>query len=53
MFIINIVLKEMVIMFFKDNRMYIVDLILFYQLYIILLQIKRYIFLPENSFKDE
>ena len=41
MFIINTVLKEMVILFFKDNGMYEVELILFYQLYIILLQIKK------------
>jgi len=36
---INSVLKEMIILFFKDNRMFIVELILFYQLYIILLQL--------------
>jgi hypothetical protein len=39
MFIINIVLKKIVIIFFKDNWMFIVELILFYQLYIILLQL--------------
>ncbi len=36
---INVVLKEMIILFFKDNRMFILQLILFYQLYIILLQL--------------
>jgi hypothetical protein len=39
MFIINIVLKELIILFFKDNWMFEVELILFYQLYIILLQL--------------
>ncbi|STO10483.1 Uncharacterised protein [Flavobacterium hibernum] len=41
MFIINVVFVKMIILFFKDNRMFIVYLILFYQLYIILLQIKK------------
>jgi len=41
MFIINIVLKEMIILFFKDNGMFMLELILFYQLYIILLQMKK------------
>ncbi|TDX12284.1 hypothetical protein EDB96_1341 [Flavobacterium sp. S87F.05.LMB.W.Kidney.N] len=41
MFIINVLFKEMIIYFFKDNWMIIVELILFYQLYIILLQSKN------------
>ena len=41
MFIINTVFEIMIILFFKDKRMFIVYLILFYQLYIILLQIKK------------
>ena len=41
MFIINTVFEIMIILFFKDKRMFIVYLILFYQLYIILLQIKN------------
>jgi len=43
MFIINLVFVKIIILFFKDKRMFILYLILFYQLYIILLQIKNLI----------
>lgn len=53
MFIINIVLKEMIILFFKDKGMFIVELILFYQLYIILLQMQNDKLFIIIDFKDE
>ncbi|TDW48639.1 hypothetical protein EV144_103151 [Flavobacterium sp. 270] len=53
MFIINRLFKKLIILFFKDNRMFILYLILFYQLYIILLQIKKTMLLPKIVFKDE
>jgi len=40
MFILNIIFENSIIQYFKDNSMAIVELILFYQLYIILLQTK-------------
>lgn len=40
MFFIGEFFKIMIILFFKDRRMFVIDLILFFQLYIILLQKK-------------
>lgn len=40
MFILNIIFENSIIPHFKDNSMPIFELILFYQLYIILLQAK-------------
>lgn len=40
MIILNIIFENSIIPYFKDNSMPIAELILFYQLYIILLQTK-------------
>ncbi len=41
MLFINTIFKKSIISYFKDNSMAIAELILFYQLYIILLQTKN------------